>query len=312
MSLGQNLQFLRKRDNMTQEQLAEVLNVSRQSVSKWEADGSFPETDKILQMCDMFHCNMDDLMRGNLEEVTVEDTAQYDRHMNMFSKMIALGVGLILLGGSVQLLLEGIGTIESISDMAMLIFVTVAVFILVVAGINHTTFRQKYPNMKQFYKEEEIDSYNRKFPFLIGGGVTLILIGVIVNEGLSGVPVPNGWNAEVYDSLFMLMIAIAVSVLIYAGLQKSKYDIKTYNKDNARENSPQNKQIGKWCGVIMMCATILFLISIGIELVNGEAKFDNWRTWKDSIMVWSWLVFPVGGILCGIVSVILAKDEEEK
>lgn len=40
MSLGQNLQFLRKRDNITQEQLAEVLEVSRQSVSKWESDVS--------------------------------------------------------------------------------------------------------------------------------------------------------------------------------------------------------------------------------------------------------------------------------
>ena len=40
MSLGQNLQFLRKRDNITQEQLAETLEVSRQSVSKWESDVS--------------------------------------------------------------------------------------------------------------------------------------------------------------------------------------------------------------------------------------------------------------------------------
>lgn len=40
MSLGQNLQFLRKQDNITQEQLAEVLEVSRQSVSKWESDVS--------------------------------------------------------------------------------------------------------------------------------------------------------------------------------------------------------------------------------------------------------------------------------
>ena len=40
MSLGENLQFLRKKNNITQEQLAEQLDVSRQSVSKWESDSS--------------------------------------------------------------------------------------------------------------------------------------------------------------------------------------------------------------------------------------------------------------------------------
>ena len=50
MSLGENLQFLRKKNNITQEQLAEQLDVSRQSVSKWESDSSYPEMDKLLQL----------------------------------------------------------------------------------------------------------------------------------------------------------------------------------------------------------------------------------------------------------------------
>lgn len=67
MSLGENLQFLRKTKSMTQEDLAEALNVSRQSVSKWESDASFPEMDKIIQICDMFCCSMDSLIKGNIE-----------------------------------------------------------------------------------------------------------------------------------------------------------------------------------------------------------------------------------------------------
>lgn len=47
MSLGENLQFLRKRENMTQEQLAEALEVSRQSVSKWESDSTYPGNGQI-------------------------------------------------------------------------------------------------------------------------------------------------------------------------------------------------------------------------------------------------------------------------
>ena len=49
MSLAENLQFLRKQKNITQEQLAEQLEVSRQSVSKWESAQSYPEMEKLLQ-----------------------------------------------------------------------------------------------------------------------------------------------------------------------------------------------------------------------------------------------------------------------
>ena len=59
MSLfGENLQYYRKRDGLTQEQLAERLEVSRQTVSKWEAGTSYAEMEKILQLCDIFSCDM--------------------------------------------------------------------------------------------------------------------------------------------------------------------------------------------------------------------------------------------------------------
>ncbi|MCI9551479.1 MAG: helix-turn-helix domain-containing protein [Oscillospiraceae bacterium] len=57
MTFGENLQFLRKRANMTQEDLAEKMEVSRQSVSKWESNVSYPETDAILRLCSLFHCD---------------------------------------------------------------------------------------------------------------------------------------------------------------------------------------------------------------------------------------------------------------
>ena len=48
MSFGSNLKLIRKEKGITQEQLAEMLNVSRQAVSKWESDSGYPETDKLL------------------------------------------------------------------------------------------------------------------------------------------------------------------------------------------------------------------------------------------------------------------------
>lgn len=67
MSFGKNLQFLRHlRGNMTQEDLAEKLNVSRQTVSKWEVDTAQPEMDKALELCKLFNCSLDCLFRDDL------------------------------------------------------------------------------------------------------------------------------------------------------------------------------------------------------------------------------------------------------
>ena len=60
MSFGKNLQYLRQLSkNMTQEALAEKLNVSRQTISKWEMDAANPEMDKALEICKIFNCTLD-------------------------------------------------------------------------------------------------------------------------------------------------------------------------------------------------------------------------------------------------------------
>ena len=54
MNLSENLQNLRKAKGMSQEELAEKLDVSRQAVSKWETGETSPETEKIIMICDLF------------------------------------------------------------------------------------------------------------------------------------------------------------------------------------------------------------------------------------------------------------------
>lgn len=69
MSLGRNLQYLRQlRGNMTQETLAEKLNVSRQTVSKWEMDAANPEMDKAMELCRIFNCSLDNLFREDMDK----------------------------------------------------------------------------------------------------------------------------------------------------------------------------------------------------------------------------------------------------
>jgi DNA-binding XRE family transcriptional regulator len=66
MSFRDNLQHLRATRNMTQEQLAMLVGVSRQSVTKWEAERAYPEMDKLLKLCQIFDCTLDDLVQGDL------------------------------------------------------------------------------------------------------------------------------------------------------------------------------------------------------------------------------------------------------
>ena len=67
MSFGENLQFLRHlRGNMTQEDLAGKMNISRQTVSKWELDAAQPEMDKAIELCKLFNCSLDNLFRDEM------------------------------------------------------------------------------------------------------------------------------------------------------------------------------------------------------------------------------------------------------
>lgn len=64
MALGQHISRLRTEQNLTQDQLAEQLGVSRQSVSKWETDASVPDLDKLVKLSQLFSVSLDELVTG--------------------------------------------------------------------------------------------------------------------------------------------------------------------------------------------------------------------------------------------------------
>ena len=68
-NLSENLKKIRKDNNLSQEDLASLLGVSRQAISKWESKVSYPEMDKIVLICKKFNLNMDDLLHKDLKEV---------------------------------------------------------------------------------------------------------------------------------------------------------------------------------------------------------------------------------------------------
>lgn len=66
MNFGDNLKKLRKLKKLSQEDLAEKVGVSRQSVSKWETGDAYPEMNNILELCKILHCNINDLVNDSI------------------------------------------------------------------------------------------------------------------------------------------------------------------------------------------------------------------------------------------------------
>ena len=69
MKFGDNLRNLRKSKKLSQEDLAEKVMVSRQSVSKWETGEAYPEMNNILELCKIFHCSIGDLVNDNITDL---------------------------------------------------------------------------------------------------------------------------------------------------------------------------------------------------------------------------------------------------
>jgi transcriptional regulator with XRE-family HTH domain len=77
MSFSKNLEYLRKSRKMSQEDLAFKLGVSRQAVSKWESGAAYPETEKIVAICKLFDCSLDELLKDDIEELRKDEVRKY-------------------------------------------------------------------------------------------------------------------------------------------------------------------------------------------------------------------------------------------
>ena len=206
MSFGSNVLFYRKKFGITQEALAEKLEVTRQTVSRWETDSAFPDMDKLLILCDLFGCNMEVLVRGNAEAENAQryeaNLEAYNKHMNVYTAQITSGVTLILAGVTAMLFLSAAGIREVVGLVTFFVCITLAVFIFVAGGVAHGNFMRENPRVEK-YSADKVSVFRRKLPWFIPGATALILIGVIAvvamtyEEGYA----PEGFTLEGWEAL---------------------------------------------------------------------------------------------------------------
>lgn len=340
MSFADNLVYIRQHYGVTQEALAEQLGVSRQTISKWEAGINFPETDKLLALCDIYHTNLDDLMRGSVHIANVHDTEIYDEHMNRYGMAIAAVPLSVLIGVGILIMLDASGFPSNLSTVAMFLFIIIAAVTGIIAGLGHSEFKRKHANIDPRYPSDVLDRFGRRFPLMIAVGVALILLDVVALMALApehGNITDLGFtsfNFDLFMGPFLIVMGFAVCILVYASMQKDKYDrteITRITKDGTvKPSDPRAKTaaelkrdhiLGSICGAIMLLAVVVFLVwgflpSFESLPMDGFDRFDI----KDYIkggyggFAVSWIAFPVGGILCGIVCLIasaLFKTNDE-
>lgn len=291
MSLAENLQYLRAREGVTQEQLAERLDVSRQSVSKWESSASFPEMDTLIKLCDMFHTDMDTLLRGSVENSLSEDTAGYDRFMTLYARKIAGGVSAIIAGAAVAALSAVGGIPDMVGAAILLLVIAVAVVVFIASGMEEEHFRKKHPAIPDFYTEQQKEQFHRRFIWYIAGSVGAILLGLVLLV-LAFTVLPEKEPYESYmGALFLLIVACAVYFLIYGGMLEDKYNIPKYNRENnpTPEDKERRRRAVTACALIMILATAVFL-TLGL----------GWDRWESAA-----IIYPVGGVLCGAAWLLL-------
>lgn len=95
MNLGQRLLDLRKSKHLSQEEVAFKLNVSRQTISKWETDQSTPDFDKIAPLCELYEITADELLSGKKEEKIEENIFESEIDENKKKRAKGIGIGIL-------------------------------------------------------------------------------------------------------------------------------------------------------------------------------------------------------------------------
>lgn len=127
--LSENLKKIRKDHNLSQEQLSELLGVSRQAISKWESSAAYPEMDKVIQICNEFNLNIDDLLNKDIRECkNQEKQNNINKYIDDFLNFVTNSINMFFrmtFKSKIKFIIEEI----FIFGILLIIFLTLGVFL---------------------------------------------------------------------------------------------------------------------------------------------------------------------------------------
>lgn len=317
MIIAEKITELRKRNGWSQEDLAERLQVSRQSVSKWEMSQSMPDMAKIVQMSDLFGVSTDVLLKDSEElsfsgpvrddyapeakYVSMEEASAYMDDTERLSGRLAAGVAMCILSPVLLILIETLreyGVIQIQEDrgvglglLALFLLVGGAVAIFVLYGLRMSRY--------EYLEKEVIDTaygvdgavrerrerFRNAFTLRLTTGIVLCVMSVIPIFLTMAVMGEDEMFTELSVCSMLVMIAAGVFLIVSAGVVWGCYKKLLQEDDYTPVKKAGSSRSTGIASIYWSLATALYL---GYSFLTN--RWDR-----------SWIIWPVAGVLFGAV-----------
>ncbi len=318
MILADKIIELRKRAGMSQEELAEKLNVSRQAVSKWESAQSTPDLNRILQLSELFGVSTDYLLKDEIDTSKLPETLVADEigenseplyrvsmeEANGFLEanrkralFIASGVALCILSVTPPILFDGAGSdssfFEGFGVTLLFIFIAAAVALFIAADSMMKPYRA--------IREEAIDTeygvsgmvkaqHEKFYPTRTRSliiGVVLCIVSVtppIISDSFYS---SSSWIAEeLAPVLLFLLVAAGVFLIVWSSVINRGFSLMLAEKRYKRKKNEKTEAIK---GIYWL---VVLAIYLGYSFITM-----NWHI--------SWIIWPIAAILDGVLEIVL-------
>ena len=317
MILADKIINLRKKNGWSQEELAEKLGVTRQSISKYEGAQSIPDLDKILKLSEIFGVTTDYLIKDELEEeeyassqmqenesesdrsvhkVTMEMANEYLQIIDWTAGKTAFATMLCILSPIVLLMLGAMSEMPNyhISENAaagigicvLIVLIAIAVTIFILCGMK----TKKYEFMEKEDIEtaygvsgmvkEKRDAYHSPYVTQLVIGITCCICSVIPLFGTLAVSESDFYMVSAVCMLLTL-VAIGTYFIVRSAAKMNAVNQLLEEEDYTRQKKHENK---KMSGPV----TVYWLIATAIYLAWSFTTNDWDRTW---------IIWPVVGVL---------------
>lgn len=326
MILADKIVSLRKKAGWSQEDLAENLGVTRQSVSKWEGAQSVPDMDKVVMMSRLFGVSTDFLLKDELEEETPCAAAQEDdtplRRVTMkqasaylalrkaAAPKIAIATALCIISPVTLILLAGMSEVQrfpisgnaaagiGLCVMLVLLAVAVSIFLRTDADVRDYRFLEEEPFETEYGVEGMVRQRQQEYK---DSHTRLVTVGVVLCV-LAAVPLFAAMCISGSDLLYisavcalLVLVAIGCLALVTAGVYQGAMEQLLEEGDYTRPQKKHHKLMGTVTMIYWLTATAVFLLYTYGPHGNGQPRY-------------SWIIWAVAGVLyaavMGIVRII--------
>lgn len=327
MIFADKLIILRKKKGWSQEELAERMDVSRQSVSKWESAQSMPDIDRLLDLSKIFGVSLDYLLKEDIEDesyscdlpedavkntpvrfVSLADAKEFLGLQKKNAVRFAIGVFLCIISVFPLLLLGGANSsgitwasetlVAAVGIPALLIIIAAAVALFVVSGIKgekyefleKEAFRLEQSALELAQKSK--DEYRVTYSTLIAIGVVLCVISP-VPLFLVALNHEQDFFGTVSLCVMLFVISIAVIMFVIAGTNLSGFQ-KLLKEGEYAEKTPKEKKRDALFGIYWLGVTAGYL------------------AWSFLSNAWArtWIVWPIAAVLYACINKLICYKEE--